>query len=114
MPYDDGFEMAEVPLGSGILDLPRIVSILQDANPRVRFSLEMITRDPLKVPCLRDHYWITFPDRNGIYLARMLRLVNEQKSATPLPLFSNFAPEEYSRVEEENIRACFEYAANAP
>ena len=113
MPGQDGFLMSEVPLGTGILDLPRIVSLLQEANPKVRFSLEMITRDPLEVPCLTDHYWTTFPDRNGIYLARTLRYVNEHKSSQPLPTFDHLSPDERSRAEEENIRACFSYASRA-
>ena len=110
VPCEDGFLMSEVPLGKGILDLPRIVSLLQKANPNIRFSLEMITRDPLKVSCLTDHYWITFPDRNGIYLARTLRYVNEHRSSKLLPTFDHLPPGERSRAEEENIRACFEYA----
>jgi len=72
--------------------------------------LEMITRDPLKVSCLADHYWVTLPDRNGIYLARTLRYVNEHKSSKPLPTFDHLPPAKRSRAEEENIRACFEYA----
>ncbi|MBV9036386.1 MAG: sugar phosphate isomerase/epimerase, partial [Acidobacteriaceae bacterium] len=109
-PCEDGFLMSEVPLGTGILDLPRILSLLQKANPNIRFSLEMITRDPLKVSCLADHYWVTLPDRNGIYLARTLRYVNEHKSSKPLPTFDHLPPAKRSRAEEENIRACFEYA----
>jgi sugar phosphate isomerase/epimerase len=113
MPHQDGLLMSEVPLGTGLLDLPRIISLLQKANPNIRFALEMITRDPLKVPCLTDHYWVTFPDRSGIYLARTLRYVNGHKSAKPLPTFDHLSPAERSRVEEENIRACFQYARGA-
>jgi sugar phosphate isomerase/epimerase len=110
MPSQNGLLMSEVPLGTGILDLPRMVSLLREANPEIRFSLEMITRDPLEVPCLTDRYWIAFPERNGIYLARTLRYVNEHKSPEPLPTFDHLPPEDRSRVEEENIRACFRYA----
>jgi len=110
-PYQDGFAMSEVPLGSGVLDVQHMISTIEKANPSVRFALEMITRDPLKVPCLTDHYWITFPDRDGIYLARTLRYVNEHKSDKPLPMIANLPPAEHSRVEEDNIRACFQYAS---
>lgn len=109
-PYADGFLLSEVPLGTGVLDLPRAVALVQQANPHVHLALEMITRDPLKVPCLDDHYWITFPDRNGIFLARTLRFVNQHKSATPLPTPEELPHAEHARVEEENIRACFRYA----
>ncbi len=111
MPCQDGFEMSEVPLGSGILDVPRMLSVIQNANRHVHFALEMITRDPLKVPCLTDHYWITFPDRNGVYLARTLRYVMEHKSSEPLSVVSNLSAADHTRVEEDNIRACFEYSA---
>jgi 3-oxoisoapionate decarboxylase len=112
-PCDDGLLMSEVPLGTGILDLPRMISLVQKANPKIRFALEMITRDPLKVSCLTDHYWITFPDRNGIYLARTLRYVNQYKDSKPLPTFDHLSPDERSCAEEENIRACFQYANQA-
>lgn len=109
-PYEHGFLLSEVPLGTGVLDLPRALAILQKANPKVRLALEMITRDPLKVPCLDDRYWVTFPDRNGIYLARTVRFVNEHKSTAPLPRPEELAHEEHAKVEVDNIRACFEWA----
>lgn len=107
--YADGFLLAEVPLGTGILDLPKIVTLLRKANPKVNFPLEMITRDPLKVPCLTEAYWRVFPDRNGKYLARTMQLVQAKKS-DKLPMFSNLSREERAKVEEDNIKACFRYA----
>ena len=109
-PYEDGFLLSEVQLGTGLLDLPRIVSVVQKANPKIRFSLEMITRDPLKVPCMTDAYWAVFPERNGKYLARTFRLVQERGSRTPLPTVSNLSREARTQVEEDNIKACFAYA----
>ena len=38
--------MSEVPLGEGMLDLPKIMSALLKGNPNLKFSLEMMTRDP--------------------------------------------------------------------
>lgn len=107
--YEDGFLLSEVPLGTGILDLPRAVALLAKANPQVNFSLEMITRDPLKVPCLTEAYWRVFPDRNGRYLARTMQLVQAKKSSKPLPTFSQLSREERLKAEEENVRACFRY-----
>jgi 3-oxoisoapionate decarboxylase len=107
-PDPEGFLLSEVPLGQGFLDLPRAFAVLQSANPSLRFSLEMITRDPLRVPCLTDHYWDTFPHRNEISLARTLRLLEENRNAPPLP-----TPEsdeaQHEREEISNIQACFEY-----
>ena len=45
------------------------------AQPDVRFNLETLMRDPLKVPVLTEKYWATFPDVPGSDLARTLRVV---------------------------------------
>jgi sugar phosphate isomerase/epimerase len=108
-PYEDGFLLSEVPLGTGILDLPKMVAIIQKANPNTKFSLEMITRDPLKVPCLTRAYWEVFPDRNGKYLAQTMKLVQEKASRAPLPAVNQFSREERAKVEEDNVKACLRY-----
>lgn len=63
--HEDGFLLADVPLGEGLLDLPEMVRILQKARPETHFSLEMATRDVLTVPCLTEKYWATFSDVPG-------------------------------------------------
>ncbi len=108
-PYEDGFLLSEVPLGTGMLDLARIVAIIQKANPKVKFSLEMITRDPLKVPCLTKQYWEVFPERNGKYLGQTMKLVNARASRDPLPTVSQLAPTERAKVEEDNVKLCLRY-----
>jgi len=70
----------------------------------------MITRDPLKVPCLTDSYWTTFPERNGRYLARILRMVEQARSRPPLPVVTGLAREVQLEVEEENVKRCMDYA----
>jgi hypothetical protein len=107
---NDGFLLSEVLPGDGYLDLPRVIGMIQQARPKTRFTLEMITRDPLKVPCLGDKYWASFPDRNGIYLARTLRFVNAHKSSKPLPQVSQLTHEEQMRAEAQNVVACLRYA----
>src|SRR5262249_26977588 len=82
--YDDGFLLAEVPLGTGFLDLKRIVQTLRKARPEVNLNLEMITRDPLKVPCLTDRYWATFENLPGRHLARTLAMVRKHAAKKPL------------------------------
>ena len=67
--YADGFLLAEVPLGTGFLDLPKITEILRHARPEIRFNLEMITRDPLRIPCLTKKYWATFTNLPARHLA---------------------------------------------
>ncbi len=108
-PYADGFLLSEVPLGTGLLDLPRIVAMVKKANPNTKFSLEMITREPLKVPCLTAKYWDVFPDRNGKYLAQTMKLVNEKKTNNPLPRIENLNAAERVKNEEDNIKACLRY-----
>jgi len=50
-PCDDGFLVGDAPLGDGFLDLPGMVETLRKAKPGIRFSLEVITRDPLSGNC---------------------------------------------------------------
>lgn len=108
-PYEDGFLLSEVPLGTGMLDLPRIIATVQKHNPKAKFSLEMMTRDPLKVPCLTKQYWEVFPDRNGKFLANTVKMVNEKASRNPLPMVTGLSPAERTKVEDENVKACFRY-----
>ncbi len=106
--YDDGFLLAEVPFGTGCLDMAAIVETIRSARPEVRFTLEMITRDPLKIPCLREHYWITMGRVPGADLAASLSAV--QSHGRSLPLVEQLEAEERFRIEEDNNLACLEYA----
>ena len=112
-PCDDGFLLSEVVLNEGLLDLRRITSLSRQSRPRARFSLEMITRNPLTIPCLTDKYWVTFPDRNGIFLARTLKLVEKERTPQPLPQISQLEHGEQLRMEEQNVVACLRYADEA-
>ncbi|MEM8486203.1 MAG: TIM barrel protein [Bacteroidota bacterium] len=109
-PYQDGFLLAEVPLGNGMLDLSRVVQLCRHHNPDVTFNLEMITRDPLKIPCMTDAYWETFDNVNGRELARALRMV-ESAAGKTLPGISDKNPEEQLAFEEQNVRSSFAYAS---
>lgn len=107
--YEDGFLLGDIPLGQGGLDLPEMVKILRKEKPDIRFSLELITRDPLKVPCLTEKYWATFPDLPGRDLARTLRYVREN-SADNLPYISKMSPQEQLAREDANVRQSLDYA----
>ena len=108
--FDDGFLLSEVILGRGLLNLGRMISLVRQSRPATRFLLEMITRDPLQVPCLTDKYWVTFPDRNGVFLARTMQLVQKYKSPKPLPRISGLSREAQLEAEQENVRASMQYA----
>src|SRR2546423_7970058 len=73
--YEDGFLLSEVPLGDGFLDLKKMVALLQNANAKIQFNLEMITRDPLKIPCLSPKYWATMKTVPAPDLATRLAMV---------------------------------------
>jgi sugar phosphate isomerase/epimerase len=106
----DGFRMAEVPLGEGMLDLPRMLAIVERANPDVEHHLEMITRDPLEIRCRTEGYWATFPDKPRSELDRTLALVRAH-AALVLPSMTGLTPDEILAREEENNRRCFAAAS---
>ena len=108
--YADGFLLSEVPLGEGILDMKAIVETIRRVKPDVRFSLEMITRDPLEVPCLTEKYWSTFQDVPGVDLARTLRRVRAYKPDRPLPRITGLSAEERSSLERQLVERSIVYA----
>lgn len=104
-----GFLLSEVPLGEGILDLPRMLAVFEKHQPSMAYQLEMITRDPLDIPCLTDRYWATFPTKPGTELARTLSLVR-QHPAAKLPRVTGRSSEDALAFEEENIVKCLQAA----
>jgi len=113
-PYEDGFLLSEVPLGEGFLDLKGMVAALQKKDANMPFDLEMITRDPLKIPVFTDKYWVTFDDQYsplpGRDLARVLEIVHKNRPKTPLPRTTGMSPEAQMQLEDENLRKSIEYA----
>jgi sugar phosphate isomerase/epimerase len=109
--YTDGFLLSELPLGEGFLDLKAMCAAVRKARPKTRFTLEMITRNALEVPCLTDKYWTTFPDRNGRYLSRTLKLVQKESvRLQALPRVDGLSREAQLRLEEENVKHCLNHA----
>jgi hypothetical protein len=108
--HPDGFLLSEVPLGEGFLDMARIFQILAQAKPGLRFTLEMITRDPLQIPCLTPKYWATMPETPARDLAAMLGLVRRNLSKKPLPRITGRSPEQQVEYEDRNVRRCLAYS----
>jgi sugar phosphate isomerase/epimerase len=104
----DGFLLSEVVMGTGMLDMKRVISTIRNARPKTNLLLEMITRNPLAVPCLTDKYWATFPDRKGIHLARTLRMVRDKKQK--LPTLDGLDRDAQLKVEEDNVKRCLAFA----
>ncbi len=110
--YEEGFLVADVVFGEGTLDLPKIVEIIQKARPGMQFSVEMSTRNPLKVPCLGEKYWATLGDVPGVNLARAMRYVRTHASnKDTLPNIDNLSVDEQVKLEDQNVRKCLRYAA---
>jgi hypothetical protein len=97
-----------VNFGEGMLDMKRVVKIVLNARPKTKLTLEMITRDPLKIPCLTDKYWVTFESRDARYLAKTLAMVRDKKK--PLPRISQLSKDEQMRVENDNVVQCLKWA----
>ena len=108
--YADGFLLAEVPLGEGLLDLKKVIATLRKANPKVRLNLEMITRDPLKVPYKTDHYWITHERRDEGRIRNFENTVLKQAWTKPLPRVTELGAAGALAFEDENLRRCAAYA----
>ncbi len=107
--YDEGFLLADIPLGQGGLDLKCMVAILKKAKPGIHFNLELITRDPLKVPCLTDKYWSTFPTLPGRELARTMRYVRGHSSDN-LQYITRMSSDKQLAREDANVRQSLDYA----
>ncbi len=108
--YSEGFLLSEMPLGDGFLDLPRMITLLLKANPKIQFNLEMITRDPLKIPCLAEKFWVTMPDARAQRLASTLALVRQHATSKPLLRTTELSPQAQLVLEDENVRRSIAYA----
>ena len=107
--YDDGFLLGDIALGAGCFDLKRMVEILKQAKPQLRFSLELITRDPLEVPCLTGQYFATLPDAPASDLARTLRFVRAHRAESLLQV-SSLSLDQQVELEDANLAASLAYA----
>jgi 3-oxoisoapionate decarboxylase len=108
--YADGFLLSEVPLGDGFLPLQRMMEAVRAANPAVQFNLEMITRDPLRVPCLTESYWATMEGAAASQLARALGSIKRNVPAKPLPKTTGLSLEQQLAFEDRNVRQSLRYA----
>lgn len=112
--YPDGFLLSEVRFGEGVINLKERVAQLRRKDPKMLFCLEMITRDPLKIPVFTDQYWATFSDRETEIpaqdLAKVLKMVQDNPPKNPLPHIDGLTTAEAIKAEDENNLACIRYA----
>ncbi len=108
----DGFELSEVPLGTGLLPLEHYIATIRRARPMVHFCLEMLTRDPLSVPYRRDEYWRTFETmaRDPARVRRFETRVLSHARDAPLPRISGLAPHVQLAAEDDNVRTSVAWA----
>jgi sugar phosphate isomerase/epimerase len=109
-PYADGFLLSEVPFGEGFLDLKKMVDVLRQKDPNMPLDLEMITRDPLKVPIYTDQYWVTFQDVPGRQVAHMMQIIEKNPPKKPLPTIAGLDGPARGKLEEDYNLACIRYA----
>ena len=111
--YEDGFLLSEVPLGEGYLDLKQMFDICRKHRRDVKFNLEMITRDPLKIPCLTDAFWETLPSVKPLEIASTLRTVRQHPFMPALPEVSHLSDEQRLSAEEQNIITSLQYSKSS-
>ena len=102
--YEDGFLLSEVPLGKGVIDLDKAFALCKKQNPKVNFSLEMITRDPLKIPNRTAEYKAVVPAKQID-----INALKKKQSVNP-PYVSQLDEEGKLAVEEQNILECIDYS----
>ena len=113
--YEDGFLLVRGSHGRGN---PGSQADGPDAArrqiPNMIIDLEMITRDPLKIPVFTTKYWATFDDSYsplpGRDLAKVLAMVKKNRPKAPLPRITGLSREEQVKLEDEYNLKCIAYA----
>jgi sugar phosphate isomerase/epimerase len=106
-PYENGFLLSEVLFDTGVTDQKALWEILKAGNPGLNCLSELITRDPLQVPCLTAGYWASLPQRSAASLATFMEWV--RANATELPYVDHLTPQEQLQIEEDNNRATIDW-----
>lgn len=111
--YEDGFLLSEVPFGEGIIDLKLWVDTLRKKDPKMQIYLEMITREPLRIPIYTDSYYRSFDDSYSSLpardVARVIKLVKTKGSKKPLPTIAGLGAEEAAKLEDDLNLKCVEW-----
>jgi len=110
-PCEDGFLLADIALGQGLLNLPAMVRALRKARPGVGFNLELITRDPLRVPIRSEAFWTTMPEARTEGERRTLERVRAGAAPQPLPRPSIRPEPEQLDMERDMVLHSLRYAA---
>ncbi len=107
---EEGFLLADVPLGQGILPLAKLMELLRRSRSDINFCLEMITRDPVKVNYLDDSFWASFGKRDTLRIDKFKAGYLSKATAKPFPKVSGMTSNRMLAVEDDNIRRSVAYA----
>jgi hypothetical protein len=87
---------------------------IRQKDPSIGFNLEMITREPLKIPIFTEKYWVTFDDSYSPFpardLAKTVKFVNRNPPKKPMPATAGMSPAEQLKQEDDNNRLSVEWA----
>jgi hypothetical protein len=111
--YSDGILLSEVGFGDGLLDLAGIVARFQKKDPKMLFQLEMLTRDPLKVPIFTEQYWKVYDDKSPVPprdLAMLVAWVRNNPPKVALPKTSGLSPQGVLALEDRLNQQSIDYA----
>ena len=108
--YEEGFLFIDTALGQGFFDVLAMIRVLREARPEVRFNLEVIARDALRVPLLTPKYWATMPGVPATDLARTLRTVKAKAPRAPLPTIGSLPLEQQVQCEQRMVEESLAYA----
>jgi len=107
---EEGCTIADVPLGQGILPLAKLMELLRRSKSDIHFCLDMITRDPLKVPYRDDSFWAAFGKRDTNRMDRFKSTVLSRATPKPFPRISGMSSSQMRAVEDDNVRRSVAYA----
>ncbi len=108
--YPDGFLLGDIPLGEGMLDLPRVVRTLHRHRPALPMVLECITRNPLRIPCRTDGYWASFAKRDDAAVTQILKLVRANPPKWQMQVEDGISRESLAALEKQHVERCIAYA----
>ncbi|MBM3801264.1 MAG: hypothetical protein FJW26_03020 [Acidimicrobiia bacterium] len=86
------------------------MEVLRRSRADIRFCLEMMTRDPLKVPYLDNKYWASRENRDPAKIESFKNSVLSRAWTKPLPKVSGMSSQRMLAVEDDSIRRCVAYA----
>jgi hypothetical protein len=84
--------------------------VLRAARPEVPLCLEMITRDPLKVPYRDAGYWASFGGRDDARIAAFEGGILKRARAEPLPRLDRSSLDAMQAQEDANVRLSTAFA----